>query len=148
MHALSQQYPSTQWFAEHSISLEHASPWFFKEAHVEPAQYLPVPQDTPTQLPEQSLPSVVHTLLSQGVLVCVGQLPRTSHDDLFVRTPPEQLWEAQTVVVSKVQAFGFDFAQMPAHLPEPPQLVRGVEVKLHVPVAQDSQFPSHLLSQQ
>jgi hypothetical protein len=37
---------------------------------------------------------------------------------------------------------------VPAHLPEPAQDVRGVEVKLHVPVEHDSQVPSHLPSQQ
>jgi hypothetical protein len=37
----------------------------------------------------------------------------------------------------------FDLSQVPAHLPEPLQALRGVEVKLQVPVAQDSQFPSH-----
>lgn len=42
----------------------------------------------------------------------------------------------------------FDLSQVPAHLPEPLQALRGVEVKLQVPVVQDSQFPSHLLSQQ
>jgi hypothetical protein len=67
---------------------------------------------------------------------------------LFVRKPPEQLCDAQTVVLSKVQALVFDLSQMPAHLPEPPQTLRGVGVKLQVPVAQDSQVPSHLLSQQ
>jgi hypothetical protein len=44
VHALSQQYPSTQWLVEHSVSLEQASPWLFKEAHVEPAQYLGLDQ--------------------------------------------------------------------------------------------------------
>jgi hypothetical protein len=67
---------------------------------------------------------------------------------LFVRTPPEQLCAAQTVVLSKVQALVFDLSQTPTHLPEPPQALRGVAVKLQTPVAQDSQFPSHLLSQQ
>lgn len=42
----------------------------------------------------------------------------------------------------------FDLSQVPAHLPDPLQALRGVEVKLQVPVAQDSQFPSHLPSQQ
>jgi hypothetical protein len=72
VHALSQQYPSTQW-AEHSTSPEQESPWFFNVAHVEPAQYLPVPQDIPTQLPEQSLPSAVHRLLSHVVFVWAEQ---------------------------------------------------------------------------
>jgi hypothetical protein len=47
-----------------------------------------------------------------------------------------------------VHALVFDLSQVPAHLPEPLQALRGVEVKLQVPVAQDSQFPSHLPSQQ
>jgi hypothetical protein len=68
--------------------------------------------------------------------------------DLFARTPPEHLCGAQTVVLSKVQALTFDLSQMLAHWPVPLQALRGVEVKLQVPVAQDSQFPSHLLSQQ
>ena len=96
----------------------------------------------------QSLPSAVHRLLLQGVFVWVGQLPWPSHIDLSVRTPPEQICDAQTVVLSKVQVFVLDLSQMPTHLPEPPQVFRGVEVKLQVPVAHDSQFPLHLLSQQ
>jgi hypothetical protein len=67
---------------------------------------------------------------------------------LFARTPAEQLCAAQTVVLSKVQALTFDLSQMPTHLPVPLQALRGVEVKLQIPVTQDSQFPSHLLSQQ
>ena len=148
VHALSQQYPSTQLPVEHSTLSEQESPWFFKVAHVEPAQYLPVPQDIPTQLPEQSLPSAVHRLLSQVVFVWSGQLPRPSHTDLFVRWPPEQLCAPQTVVLSKVHVFVLDLSQMPTHLPEPPQALRGGEVKLQVPVTQDSQFPVHLPSQQ
>jgi hypothetical protein len=69
VQALSQQYPSTQWAVEHSMSPEQESPWFFKVAHVEPAQYLPAPQDVAEQLPEQSLPSAKHWLLSQLVFV-------------------------------------------------------------------------------
>jgi hypothetical protein len=42
----------------------------------------------------------------------------------------------------------FDFSQAPAHLPVPPQDLRGVDVKLQVPVTHDSQFPSHVPSQQ
>lgn len=42
----------------------------------------------------------------------------------------------------------FDLSQVPVHLPEPLQAFRGVEVKLQVPVVQDSQFPSHFPSQQ
>ena len=124
-HALSQQYPSTQLPVEHSTLSEHESPWFFKVAHVEPAQYLPAPQDVAEQLPEQSLLSAVHWLLSQLVFVWAVQLPWPSHTDLFVRTPPEQLCDAQTVVLSKVQVLVFDLSQMPAHLPEPPQALRG-----------------------
>ena len=147
VHALSQQYPSTQLPVEHSVLSEQESPLAFRGAQVVPAQYLPVPQDIPTQLPEQSLPSAVHRLLSQLVFVWTGQLPRPSHTDLFVRWPPEQLCAPQTVVLSKVHVFVLDLSQMPAHLPEPAQALRGVEVKLHVPVTQDSQLPSHLLSQ-
>ena len=65
-----------------------------------------------------------------------------------MRWPPEQLCAAQTVVLSKVQVFVLDLSQRPAHLPEPAQALRGGEVKLQVQVAQDSQFPLHLLSQQ
>lgn len=75
-------------------------------------------------------------------------MPLSSQSALSLRTPPEQLCSAQTTVLSKVQAFLLDLSQMPVHLPEPPQASRGVEVKLQVPVTQDSQFPSHLLSQQ
>jgi hypothetical protein len=64
------------------------------------------------------------------------------------RTPIVQVCDAQTVVLSNVHAFVFDLSQMPAHLPVPAQGLRGVEVKLQVPVTQDSQFPSHLLPQQ
>ena len=118
-------------------------------AHVEPAQYLPVPQDAAVQVPEQSLLSAKHWLLSQVVFVWSGQLPWPSHNDLFVRWPPEQLCAPQGVKLSGyVQALVFDLAQVPAHVPVPLQALRGVEVKLQVPVAQDSQFPSHLPSQQ
>jgi hypothetical protein len=68
--------------------------------------------------------------------------------DLFARTPPEQLCVAQTVVLSKVQSLTLDLSHMPVHLPEPRQALRGVEVKVQIPVTQDSQFPSHTLSQQ
>jgi hypothetical protein len=47
-----------------------------------------------------------------------------------------------------VQAWVFDLSQVPAHLPEPSQALRGVALKLQVPVEHDSQFPVHLLSQQ
>ena len=96
----------------------------------------------------QSLPSAEHWLPVQVVLDCVGQLPRPSQMDLSSRTPPVQLCDAQTVVLSKVQALVFDSLQTPAHLPEPAQGLRGVEEKLQVPVEHDSQFPVHLLSQQ
>ena len=96
VHALSQQYPSTQWVVEHSPSAEQVSPWFFNGAHVEPVQYLPAPQDAAEQVPEQSLLSAKHWLLSQAVGVWAGQLPWPSHNDLFVRWPPEQLCAAQT----------------------------------------------------
>jgi hypothetical protein len=69
LHALSQQYPSTQLPVEHSVLSEHESPFAFRGAHVVPAQYLPVPQDIPEQLPAQSLPSAAHRLLSQVVFV-------------------------------------------------------------------------------
>jgi hypothetical protein len=90
----------------------------------------------------------LHRPLSQEIGVWAGQLPWPSHTDLLLSELFEQLWSAQTVVLSKVQAALFDGAQTPAHLPEPPQDVRGAEVKLQVPVTHDSQFPSHLLSQQ
>jgi hypothetical protein len=64
------------------------------------------------------------------------------------RTPPVQLCNAQTVVLSKVQTLVFDLSQTPAHLAEPPQGLRGVEEKLQAPVEHDSQFPVHLPSQQ
>jgi hypothetical protein len=149
VHALSQQYPSTQWEVEHSPSVAQVSPWFFNGAHVEPVQYLLAPQDAAVQVPEQSLPSARHWLLSQVVGVWVGQLPWPSHNDLFVRWPAAQLCAEQTVELSGyVQVVVFALSQMPTHLPEPLQALRGVEVKLQVPVAQDSQFPSHLPSQQ
>lgn len=69
LQALSQQYPSTQLPVEHSVLSEQESPFAFKVAHVVPAQYLPVPQDIPAQLPAQSLPSAAHKLLSQLVFV-------------------------------------------------------------------------------
>ena len=47
-----------------------------------------------------------------------------------------------------MQAWVFALSQVPAHLSEPLQALRGVEVKLQVPVTQDSQFPAHLPSQQ
>ena len=100
VHALSQQYPSTQWAVEHSPSAAQVSPWFFREAHVEPVQYLPVPQDAAEQVPEQSLPSARHWLLSQVVGVWVGQLPCPSHNDLFVRWPAAQLCAVQTIALS------------------------------------------------
>ena len=75
-------------------------------------------------------------------------MPLSSQSALFLRTPPEQLSNVQTIVLSKVQVLVLDLSQMPAHFPKPPQAFRGVEVKLQVPVTQDSQFPSHLLSQQ
>jgi len=100
VHALSQQYPSTQLPVEHSALSEQESPWFFNGAHVEPVQYLPVPQEDAEQTPEQSLPSAKHWLLSQVVFVGTGQLPRPSHTDLFVRWPPEQLCAPQTVKLS------------------------------------------------
>ena len=96
----------------------------------------------------QSLPSALHWLPLQFVVVCVGQVPLPSHIDLFVRTPFEQLCAAQAVVLSNVQVCLFDLSQMPAHSLDPPQAFRGVEVKLQVPVAQDSQFPPHMPSQQ
>jgi hypothetical protein len=91
LHALSQQYPSTQLPVEHSVLSEQESPFTFRGAHVVPAQYLPVPHDIPTQLPAQSLPSVAQELLSQLVVVWAWQLPLLSHKALFVRTPPVQL---------------------------------------------------------
>jgi hypothetical protein len=84
----------------HSDLSAQASPCFFKVAQVEPVQYLPEPQDTAEQVPEQSLLSAKHWLLSQAVGVWVGQLPWPSHKDLFVRWPPEQLCAAQTVELS------------------------------------------------
>jgi len=59
-HALSQQYPSTQLPVEHSDLSEQESPCFFRIAQVEPVQYLPEPQDTAEQVPEQSLLSAKH----------------------------------------------------------------------------------------
>jgi hypothetical protein len=100
VHALSQQYPSTQLPVPHSDLSAQVSPWFFNGAHVEPVQYLPVPQDAAVQVPEQSLPSAWHWLLSQVVGVWVGQLPRPSHNDLFVRWPAAQLCAEQTVKLS------------------------------------------------
>jgi hypothetical protein len=100
VHALSQQYPSTQWVVEHSPSAAQVSPWFFNGAHVEPVQYLLAPQDAAEQVPEQSLPSARHWLLSQVVGVWVGQLPWPSHNDLFVRWPAAQLCAVQTIVLS------------------------------------------------
>jgi len=47
-----------------------------------------------------------------------------------------------------VHAFVFALSQVPAHFPVPVQGLRGVKVKLQVPVEHDSQFPSHLPSQQ
>jgi hypothetical protein len=62
---------------------------------------------------------------------------------------PLQVCDAQTVWLSgKVQAFWFAFSHVPTHFPVPLQALRGVDEKLHVPVAQDSQFPSHRPSQQ
>jgi hypothetical protein len=52
---------------EHSDLSEQESPCFFTVAHVEPVQYLPAPQDTAEQVPEQSLLSAKHWLLSQAV---------------------------------------------------------------------------------
>jgi hypothetical protein len=100
VHTLSQQYPSAQLPVEHSALSEQESPWFFSGAHVEPVQYLLAPQDAAEHVPEQSLPSAKHWLLSQVVFVCVGQLPRPSHTDLFVRWTPEQLCAPQTVELS------------------------------------------------
>jgi len=100
VHALSQQYPSTQLPVEHSALSEQESPWFFKGAQVEPVQYLPAPQDAAEQVPEQSLLSAKHWLLSQVVFVWSGQLPWPSHNDLFVRWLPEQLCTPQTVELS------------------------------------------------
>jgi len=100
VHALSQQYPSTQLPVEHSDLSEQESPCFFKVAHVEPVQYLLAPQDAAEQVPEQSLPSARHWLLSQVVGVWVGQLPCPSHNDLFVRWPAAQLCAVQTVELS------------------------------------------------
>jgi len=68
--------------------------------------------------------------------------------DLFLRTPPEQLCAAQIVVLSNVHVFVLDLSQTPTHVPEPAHALRGVKVKLQVPVTQDSQFPWHKLSQQ
>lgn len=101
VHGLSQQYPSTQLCVEHSDLSEQDSPWFFKVAHVEPVQYLPAPQDAAEQVPEQSLLSAKHWLLSQVVVVWIGQLPWPSHNDLFVRWPPEQLCAAQATELSE-----------------------------------------------
>jgi hypothetical protein len=70
---LSQQYPSIQNSDEHSDLSEQESPCFFKVAHVDPAQYFPVPQEVPVQLPEQSLPSARQRLLSHVILLCSGQ---------------------------------------------------------------------------
>jgi hypothetical protein len=100
VHALSQQYPSTQLPVAHSTLSEQASPWFFKVAHVEPVQYLLAPQDVVVQVPEQSLLSAKHWLLSQVVDVWIGQLPWPSHTDLFVRWPAAQLCAEQTVELS------------------------------------------------
>ena len=75
VHALSQQYPSTQLPVEHSDLSAQASPCFFSGAHVEPVQYLPAPQDAAEHVPEQSLLSAKHWLLSQAVGVWIGQLP-------------------------------------------------------------------------
>lgn len=75
VQALSQQYPSTQLPVEHSALSEQESPCFFKVAHVDPVQYLPAPQDAAEQVPEQSLLSAKHWLLSQVVGVWIGQLP-------------------------------------------------------------------------
>ena len=61
---------------------------------------------------EQSVPSAVHWLSAQVVVVWVGQSPLPSHIDLLVRTPPEQLWDAQTVALSKVQSL-----LLPLHCP-------------------------------
>jgi hypothetical protein len=97
---------------------------------------------------KQSLPSAEHWLPVQVVLDCAGQLPWPSQMDLSERTPAVQLCAAQTVVLSKVQVWVFDLSHTPAHLPEPPQGLRGVAEKLQVPVAHDSQFPAHLPSQQ
>jgi hypothetical protein len=91
VHALSQQYPSTQLPVLHSDLSAQVSPWLFKGAHVEPVQYLPAPQDTAVQVPEQSLLSAKHWFVSQVVGVWLGQLPRPSHNDLFVRWPLAQV---------------------------------------------------------
>jgi hypothetical protein len=91
VHALSQQYPSTQLPVEHSTLSEQDSPCVFRGAQVDPVQYLPAPQDAAEHVPEQSLLSAKHWLLSHGVGVWVGQLPWPSHNDLFMRWPPEQL---------------------------------------------------------
>jgi hypothetical protein len=91
VHALSQQYPSTQLPVPHSDLSAQVSPGFFKVAQVEPVQYLPVPQDVAVQVPEQSLLSAKHWLVSQAVGVWLGQLPWPSHNDLFVRWPLAQL---------------------------------------------------------
>ena len=91
VHALSQQYPSTQLPVLHSDLSAQVSPWFFKAAHVEPVQYLLAPQDVAVQVPEQSLLSAKHWLVSQVVGVWTGQLPWPSHNDLFVRWPLAQL---------------------------------------------------------
>jgi hypothetical protein len=63
-------------------------------------QYLLAPHDVEEQVPEQSLPSARHWLLSQVVGVWVGQLPWPSHSDLFVRWPAEQLCAVQTIALS------------------------------------------------
>ena len=90
-----------------------------------PAQV--VDEDSSVQV-AQSLLSALHCLGSQGVFTCAGQLPLPSQTDFSNRSPEEQLWSAQTVVLSKVQAALFDGAQTPAHLlPEAPQDVRGAE---------------------
>ena len=90
-HAVSQQYPSTQKPVPHSDLSAQVSPGFFRGAHVEPVQYLPVPHDTAVQVPEQSVLSARHWLVSQVVGVWLGQLPRPSHNALFVRWPLAQL---------------------------------------------------------